>query len=272
MQYNKSPFNRRDGLNSLFICVGGGMELKMRKTVLITGASRGIGRATAEIFATEGYNVVINYLGSQRHAEELYAALEAKGYPALAVKADVALRPQVDAMVHSAVSRFGGIDVLVNNAGIAQQKLFGDITQCDWDRMLAVNLTGVFNCCQAVLPHMLHNKSGRIVNVSSMWGVAGASCEVHYSAAKAAVIGFTKALAKELGPSNIQVNCVAPGVIDTDMNAELSADDRAALIEQTPLMRIGTPLDAAQAIYFLASDKAAYFTGQVLGVNGGFVI
>jgi 3-oxoacyl-[acyl-carrier protein] reductase len=244
----------------------------MKKTVIITGASRGIGRAAAELFAAEGYNTVINYLRSQAEAEALCAKLAEKGCDAFAVRADVAQRAQVDAMVSAVAGRFGGVDVLVNNAGIAEQKLFGDITQEEWGRMLAVNLTGVFNCCQAVLPLMLHNHRGSIVNVSSMWGVAGASCEVHYSAAKAGVIGLTKALAKELGPSNIRVNCVAPGVIETDMNAQLCGADREELIAQTPLSRIGSPAEAAQAIYFLASEKASYFTGQVLGANGGFVI
>jgi 3-oxoacyl-[acyl-carrier protein] reductase len=244
----------------------------MQKTALITGASRGIGRASAELFAAEGYHVVVNYLHSQAQAEELCAALEADGHQALAIKADVSKRAQVDALVHATLARFGTIDVLVNNAGIAQQKLFNDITEDEWDRMLDINLKGIFNCCQAVLPTMLHHKSGRIINLSSMWGIAGASCEVHYSAAKAAVIGFTKALAKELGPSNIQVNCVAPGVIKTEMNSALTDADRAALIEETPLMRIGTPQEVAQAIYFLASDRSSFFTGQVLSPNGGFVI
>jgi 3-oxoacyl-[acyl-carrier protein] reductase len=244
----------------------------MKKTVLITGASRGIGRAAALLFAGEGYRVAVNYLHSQAAAEDLCACLTEKGCEAFAVRADVSRREEVDRMVDAVTARFGGADVLVNNAGVAQQKLFGDITQGDWDRMLGVNLTGAFNCCQSVLPMMLRGKAGRIINVSSVWGITGASCEVHYSAAKAGLIGLTKALAKELGPSNIQVNCVAPGVIDTEMNSGLSAEDRAALTEDIPLMRLGTPLDAAQAILFLASDKASYFTGQVLSVNGGFVI
>ena len=248
------------------------LEKRSRRTVLITGASRGIGRAAAMLFAGEGCNILVNYHTSRSEAEKLCALLNARGCDALAVQADVSRREEVDAMVSAAVSHFGGIDVLVNNAGVAQQKLFGDITQGDWNRMLAVNLTGVFNCCQAVLPCMLHVKKGHIVNISSMWGVSGASCEVHYSAAKAAVIGLTKALAKELGPSNIQVNCVAPGVIDTDMNRVLSEADRAALMEQTPLMRIGSPEEAAQAVVFLASEQASFITGQVLGVDGGFIV
>ena len=244
----------------------------MRKTALITGASRGIGRAAAELFAEHGYNVAINYRSSRAQAEELREALEKKGAAVLCVGADVSARAEVDEMINLTVSRFGGIDVLVNNAGIAQQKLFTDITQGDWNAMLNTNLGGAFNCCQAVLPHMLHKKAGHIVNLSSIWGITGASCEVHYSAAKAAVIGLTKALAKELGPSNIQVNCVAPGVIDTDMLAGFTKEDLKALEDETPLMRLGTPRDVARAIYFLSSDESSFITGQVLSPNGGFVI
>ena len=244
----------------------------MAQTVLITGGSRGIGRATARLFAENGCNVAVNYRRSAREAEKLCGELRREGARAVAVQADVAVRADVDRMVDRIGREFGGVDVLVNNAGIAQQKLFTDITPAEWDRMLAVNLTGMFHCCQAVLPHMIHRKSGRIVNLSSMWGVTGGSCEVHYSAAKAGVIGLTKALAKELGPSHITVNCVAPGVIDTDMLAPLSASDRAALAGETPLMRLGTPLEVAHAIFFLASDHAAFITGQVLSPNGGLVI
>ncbi|MDR3552293.1 MAG: 3-oxoacyl-ACP reductase FabG [Clostridia bacterium] len=244
----------------------------MGRTVLITGASRGIGRAAAELFAAERFNVVINYLHSEGEAQSLAAELSRRGCGAAALRADVADRAQVESMVQSALDTFGAIDVLVNNAGIAQQRLFTDITPAEWDRMMDVHVKGTFHCCQCVLPQMIHRKCGAIVNVSSMWGQAGASCEVHYSTAKAAVIGFTKALAKELGPSGIRVNCVAPGVIDTGMNAGLSQDDRCALIGETPLMRLGTPFDAARAIVFLASESADFITGQVLAPNGGFVI
>lgn len=244
----------------------------MKKNALITGASRGIGHAAAALFAERGYDVIVNYRSAREQAEALCAQLNAKGGRAIPICADVSVRSQVEAMVETVVKELGRIDVLVNNAGIAQQKLFSDITEAEWDRMLNVNLKGMFHCCQAVLPGMIHNKSGRIINLSSMWGLCGASCEVHYSAAKAAVIGFTKALAKELGPSNITVNCVAPGVIETEMNAALSAGDLAELREETPLMRLGTPREVAQAIYFLASDEASFFTGQILSPNGGFVI
>ena len=162
--------------------------------------------------------------------------------------------------------------MLVNNAGIAQQKLFTDLTLQDWERLFAVDVTGVFLCCRRALPGMIRRQQGVILNISSMWGQVGASCEVHYSAAKAAVIGLTKALAKEEGPSRIRVNCIAPGVIATEMNAHLTPEDMEDLREETPLLRIGTPADVARAAVFLASDQASFITGQVLGVNGGMVV
>lgn len=244
----------------------------MAKTVLITGASRGIGRATAELFAKQGYNVAINYFNSEKAANELAESLRQSGAHAVAVKADVSDMQKVKCMISETEERFGEIDVLVNNAGIAQQKLFTELTADDWKRMFDVDVTGVFNCCRLTLPEMIKRHSGKIINISSMWGVCGASCEVSYSAAKAAVIGLTKALAKEVGPSNIQVNCIAPGVIDTEMNAAFNEDDRKALCEETPLGRFGTPDEIARSVLFLASENADFITGQVLGVNGGFVI
>lgn len=244
----------------------------MKRNVLITGASRGIGRAAAELFAREGYGVAINYNNSEKTAEALVNKLSSKGAHVAAYKADVSDFEQVRSMVNLCEAEFGHIDVLINNAGIAQQKLFTDLTVEDWNRMFAVDVTGVFNCCRLVLPAMIARHSGKIINVSSIWGICGASCEVHYSAAKAAVIGFTKALAKEVGPSNIQVNCVAPGVIDTEMNGALTEEDKKALCEETPLGRFGTPQDVAEAMLFLASPAADFITGQVLSPNGGFVI
>ena len=244
----------------------------MKKTVLITGGSRGIGRASAQLFAQQGCNVAINYLHSQQAAMDLAAGLTGEGCQVITCQADVSSREQVAAMVGEVRERFGAIEILINNAGIAQQKLFTDITPEDWDAMLDVNVKGIFNCCQAVVPGMISRQRGKIINLASIWGLTGASCEVHYSTAKAAVIGFTKALARELGPSNIQVNCVAPGIIDTDMNASLLEDDRCRLIEATPLMRLGTPQDIAYALWFLASEQADFLTGQVLSPNGGFVI
>ncbi len=233
------------------------------KTALITGASKGIGAACARELSAGGYRVVINYLTDKASAEKL-----ARELGGIAIHADVSDRRQVDDMFSIA----GGVDVLVCNAGIAMQKLFSDTSGEDWAQIFAVNSTGVFNCCQAALGHMIHQKYGRIITVSSVWGITGASCEVAYSASKAAVIGFSKALAKELGPSGITVNCVAPGVIDTSMNAELSAVTVKALKEETPLGRIGTPRDVASLVSFLASDKADFITGQVISPNGGFLI
>ena len=242
----------------------------MNKTALVTGAAGGIGSAAARAFAREGYHVVLNYHRSKDAAAALEHELCAAGCDVLCVCADVADPAQVTEMFRLCGERFGGVDVLVNNAGLAQQKLFTDITQADYDAIFNVNVRGCFNCCQAALPYMIRQKKGRIINISSVWGVTGASCEVHYSAAKAAVIGMTKALAKEVGPSGIQVNCVTPGVIETGMNAGFCADTMAQLIQETPLGRLGSPDDVAGLIVFLAGEKAGFITGQVIGVNGGF--
>ncbi|MDE7279170.1 MAG: 3-oxoacyl-ACP reductase FabG [Oscillospiraceae bacterium] len=244
----------------------------MVRTVLITGASRGIGRAAAVTFAKSGFNVAVNYCRSEYKAKTLADELKDYGVMAAAYQADVSDKSTVIEMFCKAEAELGKITVLVNNAGIAEQALFTDITEEMWDRMFGVNVKGAYNCTQAVLPSMMNVKYGRIVNVSSMWGISGASCEVHYSASKAALIGFTKALAKEVGLSGITVNCIAPGVIETDMNAAISEEVMNTLKEDTPLNRIGTPEDAAEAILFLASDKAGFITGQVLSVDGGFIV
>ena len=244
----------------------------MSKTVLITGASKGIGATMAIRFAEKGYNVVMNYNSSVQSAVLLQKSLKESGYNVIAYKANVKNRLEVDLMVKEAIYRFGSIDILVNNAGIANQSLITDLSEQEWNDIIGVNLNGVFNCCQAVLPHMINQKSGSILNISSMWGEVGASCEVAYSAAKAGVIGFTKALAKEVGPSGITVNCITPGLIDTAMNQNLAIDEVTAMIEDTPLGRIGTTNDVAEAALYLTSNKASYITGQVLGVNGGYVI
>lgn len=244
----------------------------MEKTVLITGASRGIGREMARAFAQAGYQVVINYCASQGEALALEEELNARGFSAMAVHGDVQDRDQVRQMFRLAEERFGQVDVLINNAGIAQQKLFTDLTDQDWDSMFGVDVKGVFLCTQAALPGMIRRQQGKIINISSMWGITGASCEVHYSAAKAAVIGMTKALAKELGPSHINVNCIAPGVIDTQMNAALSEETLAALKDETPLGVIGTGNDIAQLALFLASPQSDFITGQVIAADGGMTI
>jgi len=236
------------------------------KNVLITGASRGIGKACAEKFAKEGYRVFVNYNKSETEAIEF-----CKRIGAISVKCDITSSEEVSAMAE-ALKAYGGADIIVNNAGVAGQYLFTDITEEEWDRVFNTNIKGMFLVTKALVGSLINKKSGAIVNVSSMWGVTGGSCEVHYSASKAAVIGFTKALAKELGPSGITVNCIAPGVIDTEMNQNLEKEDFDALCEETPLGRIGTAEECAELVYFLASDNAGFITGQVIGNNGGLVI
>ncbi len=235
------------------------------KTALITGGSRGIGAAVARRFAGEGYRVIINYKRSEAEARAL-----AEELGGIAVRADVGDPKQVAAMADEIGERFGALDVLVNNAGISHIGLFTDMTEAEWQRMIDVNLGGAFRVTKSLIKPMIARQSGCVINISSMWGQVGASCEAAYSASKAGLIGLTKALAKELGPSGIRVNCIAPGVIETDMNAELSGDTLSALADDAPLMRLGAPEDVADAAYFLA--ESGFITGQVLGVNGGFVI
>ena len=242
------------------------------KTALITGASRGIGAAAARLFAREGWAVAINYRNSREKAEELAAEIRQNGGTALAIGADIGDPEQVETLFCTAERELGQIEVLLNNAGIAQQKLFTDLTLSDWEELFRTDVTGVFLCCRRALPAMIRRHSGCIINISSMWGQVGASCEVHYSAAKAAVIGLTKALAKEVGPSGIRVNCIAPGVIQTEMNRNLTPETLDALREETPLEMLGTPEDIAEAALFLASSRSSFITGQVLGVNGGMII
>jgi 3-oxoacyl-[acyl-carrier protein] reductase len=244
----------------------------MRKTALVTGASRGIGRGIALQLAQEGWDICVNYLQQQHAAEDTAARIRSMGRGAVAIQADVADPASVSRMVRDAETCLGPISLLVNNAGISVSGLFQDMSDDVWDRHMAVNLGGARNAIQAVLPRMLDQKSGCIINISSMWGLRGASCEVAYACSKAALVGLTRSLALELAPSGIRVNCVAPGCIDTDMVRKLGDDTRAMLVKETPLGRLGTPEDIAHAVAFFASEKASFLTGQVLTADGGFTV
>lgn len=242
------------------------------KNVIVTGASRGIGKSIAELLANNGYNILINYNYSENNAFDLYNRLKSEGLSVRLFKADVSKRDEVKLMMEYCIKEFGSIDILINNAGISQEKLFTDITDEDFDNIININLKSVFYCCQEALKYILPNKRGKIINISSVWGIVGASCEVHYSASKAGVIGLTKALSKELGPSNIQVNCIAPGIIKTDMLCDYTDNELNDLKYNTPLMRLGSPNDIAGCVLFLASSHSDFITGQVISPNGGFVI
>ena len=242
------------------------------KTALITGASRGIGRAVARELAHQGWAVGINYLNRADKARELVEELTAEGCHAAMFQADVADSAAVAEMVRKLGETFSPVELVVNNAGVSGQGLFQDTTDEMWDRYLAVNLSGARNTVKAALPHMISEKRGCIVNISSIWGQRGASCEVTYSCTKAALIGLTRSLAMELAPTHIRVNCVAPGVIRTDMLDALPPEVLPQLAQETPLGRLGTPEDIAHAVAFLASDKADFITGQVLTCDGGFIL
>ena len=237
------------------------------KTVLVTGASRGIGREIVRAFATAGYRVAFTYLNSEDMASEL-----SRECGALAIRADSARADECIGAVERAIAEFGGIDILVNNAAISDFSLFTDISLEKWNNIIGINLTSAFIYSRECVKDMLKRKSGAIVNITSMWGVVGASCEVAYSTAKAGLIGMTKALAKELGPSGIRVNAVAPGVINTDMNKRIAKEDMEALKDETPLMRIGEPSEIARAVMFLSSDESSFITGDVINATGGFIV
>lgn len=237
------------------------------KTVLITGGARGIGKACVLAFAKNGYKVAFTYKKSHDAAKAL-----ADETGAIAICADSTSEEDVNGAVNQVLTAYGKVDCLINNSAVSAFSLFTDITLADWNAMLEENLTSAFLYSRAVIPGMVSAKCGSIINISSMWGITGSSCEVHYSAAKAGLIGMTRALAKELGPSSIRVNAIAPGVIDTDMNASLSAEDRAVLADETPLMRIGTPDEIANIALFLAGEGASFITGEVINASGGYVI
>ncbi len=239
----------------------------MNKIVLITGASRGIGEKTAELFAENGYTVIVNYFNNKEKAESLASRIGG-----MAVRADVSDIYQTSQMVDTVIEQYGKIDVLVNNAGISIVGLFDSLPAENVKRLFDVNIFGTFNCTKCVIPHMIKRKYGKIINVSSMWGQSGASCEVHYSASKAAVIGFTKALAKEVGPSGINVNCVSPGFIMTDMNKCFTYNEISEIVDEIPIGRYGEARDIAETILFLSSEKSGFITGQIIGVNGGMIV
>lgn len=243
----------------------------INKTALITGAAGGIGTAAARRLAKDGFALVLNYNTNRSGALSLAAELESDGAKVLCCCADISSESQVNTMFKNATDTFGGVSVLVNNAGVALQKLFTDTSAEEFSAIINANLSGTANCCRAAVPYMVRCQSGKIINISSMWGVCGASCEVAYSASKAGIIGLTKALARELAPSSINVNCIAPGVIDTAMNSRLSPAELEALKEEIPMRRFGAPQEVAALIGFLAGDGSNYITAQVIGIDGGFI-
>lgn len=241
------------------------------KNVLITGASRGIGSAMALLFGRSGYNVVINYRTRHEEARNIVMEIKNKGGNAFAVQADISVFSESERLYWDAVDMFGSVDVLINNAGISSYRLFQEITPQEWQNIFAVNVHGAFYLSKLVLPSMIRKRSGVILNMTSIWGMVGGSTEVHYSSTKGAIIAMTKALAKEVAPSGIRVNAIAPGAVDTGM-LELSEDDRKILLEETPLGRLGQPEEIAQLALYLADDAASFITGQVISPNGGLVI
>lgn len=242
----------------------------MAKTVIVTGGSRGIGASIVHTLAKEEYNVILNYYKSEEIAKKIQEESTNKGYCVEIFKADVSKREEVKKLVDFTMQKFGKIDVLINNAGISQTKLFTDITEEDWNTMLDIDLNSVFHMTQEVVPHMIHEKEGCIINISSIWGMIGASCEVHYSVAKAGVDAMTKSLAKELGPSNIRVNSIAPGIINTDMNRYLSQEELEQIKEEIPLGKIGDTSAISKCAKWLIEDD--YTTGQIISINGGWNI
>ena len=242
----------------------------MNKNVIVTGGSRGIGATIVKLLAESGHNVVLNYNKSEEKAKQIQNELKQNGINIEIFKADVSKREECKNLVEYAIEKLGYIDVLINNAGIAQFKVFTDITDEEWNNMLQTNLNSVFYMSQEVAKHMINRKEGNIINISSIWGLVGSSCEVHYSTSKAAINGMTKALAKELGPSNIKVNAIAPGLINTDMNSDIEPETMKEIAQETPLGRIGEPIDIARCVKWLVEDE--FTTGQIISPNGGWVI
>ena len=240
------------------------------KTVIVTGGSRGIGAAIVKELAKNNYNVVLNYNNSEETAKQIQKELQEENIKIEIFKADVSKREEVKKLVKFALDKFRNIDVLINNAGIDQIKPFMDITDEDWNKILQVNLNSAFYCSQEVLENMIHNKKGCIINISSIWGITGASCEVHYSVSKAAIDGMTRALAKEMGPSNIRINSIAPGLVDTDMNKDITIEELEELKKEIPLGRIAKPEEIVNSIKWLIEDE--YVTGQVISQNGGWLV
>lgn len=242
----------------------------MNKVVIVTGASRGIGRNIATTLAKKGYIVIANYNKSENKAIELQQNLEKENIKIDIFKADVSNRDEVKKLVQFVINKYKKIDCVINNAGIDQVKMFLDITDADWNNMISNNLNSVFYMCQEVLPYMIHEKNGVIINISSIWGVTGASCESHYAVSKAGVDALTKSLAKEMGPSNIRINSIAPGFIDTEMNNNLNEEEKKEIKEEIPLQKIGKVEDVSRTVEWIIEDE--YITGQVISVNGGWLI
>lgn len=240
------------------------------KVVVVTGGSRGIGAEIVKKLAGDNYRVILNYNKSENEAKKVKEDLQKNNINIEIFKADVSKREEVKELIDFVINRFGKIDVLINNAGISQAKLFTDLTDEDWNNMIQTNLTSVFYCTQEAIKNMISRKEGLIINISSIWGVTGSSCEVHYSVAKAGIDGMTKALAKEVGPSNIRVNSIAPGIIDTDMNKAYTDEEIKDIIEDIPLNKIGKKVDIARCVEWLIEDE--YTTGQVISINGGWLI
>ena len=239
------------------------------KTAIVTGGAKGIGAAAVKALCEKGYSVAINYNSSEEKAFALSSSLVISGYDVFCVQGDISDPVQAEKLIKTVIDRNSRIDVLVNNAGTDSWELFDTVTDAEWKRVIDTDLTGAFNCSRAVLPFMIKEKYGRIVNIGSIWGQLGASCEVVYSAAKAGVIGMTKALAKEVALSGITVNCVSPGAVDTDMMKRFSEEEIQEFCEEIPMGRLASPEDVAAAVVFFTSEEAGYITGQVLGVNGG---